>query len=57
MDSLSQMITDEALAAGFAAVGFATAIGVALDMIEYGGNQMIAEQIARLDLSEAGGAS
>ena len=42
---------------GTDAVGFATAIGVALDMIEYGGNQMIAEQIARLDLSEAGGAT
>jgi glycerol-3-phosphate acyltransferase PlsX len=42
---------------GTDAVGFATAIGVALDMIEYGGNQLIAEQIARLDLSEAGGAS
>ena len=41
---------------GTDAVGFATAIGVALDMIEYGGNQMIAEQIARLNLSEAGGA-
>ena len=40
---------------GTDAVGFATAIGVALDMIEYGGNQLIAEQIARLDLSEAGG--
>jgi glycerol-3-phosphate acyltransferase PlsX len=42
---------------GTDAVGFATAIGVALDMIEYGGNQMIAEQIARLDHSEAGDAS
>lgn len=42
---------------GTDAVGFATAIGVALDMIEYGGNQMIAEQIARLNLDEAGGAT
>ena len=42
---------------GTDAVGFATAIGVALDMIEYGGNQMIAEQIDRLDLSQARGAS
>ena len=40
---------------GTDAVGFATAIGVALDMIEYGGNQLIAEQIARLNLDEAGG--
>ena len=42
---------------GTDAVGFATAIGVALDMIEYGGNQLIAEQIARLDIDEAGDAS
>ena len=42
---------------GTDAIGFATAVGVALDMIEYGGNQLIAEQIARLDLSEAGGPS
>ena len=41
---------------GTDAVGFATAIGVALDMIEYGGNQMIADQIARLNLNEAGAA-
>ena len=37
---------------GTDALGFATAIGVAVDMIEYGGNQMIADHIARLGLSE-----
>ena len=37
---------------GTDALGFATAIGVALDMIEYGGNQMIADHIARLDLTQ-----
>ena len=36
---------------GTDALGFATAIGVAVDMIEYGGNQMIADHIARLGLS------
>lgn len=34
---------------GTDAVGFATAIGVAIDMIKLGGNQMIAEQVAKLE--------
>ena len=38
---------------GTDALGFATAIGVALDMINYGGNQMIAEHIAQINISDA----
>ena len=38
---------------GTDALGFATAIGVALDMINYGGNQMIAEHISQLNLGDA----
>lgn len=37
---------------GTDALGFATAIGVAIDMINYGGNQMIAEHIAQLNIGE-----
>jgi len=33
---------------GTDAIGFATAVGVAVDMVKRGGNRMIAEQIARL---------
>ena len=35
------------------AVGFATAVGVAVDMIRRGGNQMIAEHIERLNMPSA----
>ena len=32
-------------------VGFATAIGLAVDMVKYGGNQLIAEHMSQLDLT------
>jgi glycerol-3-phosphate acyltransferase PlsX len=36
---------------GTDAVGFATAIGLAIDMVKYGGNQLIAEHISQIGLS------
>ncbi|CAN0464878.1 unnamed protein product, partial [Discosporangium mesarthrocarpum] len=36
---------------GTDAVGFATAIGLAVDMVKYGGNQLIAEHMTQLDLA------
>ncbi|MBM3559657.1 MAG: phosphate acyltransferase PlsX [Alphaproteobacteria bacterium] len=39
---------------GTDAIGYATAVGVAVDMVKRGGNRMIAEQIARLSLPTAG---
>ena len=37
---------------GTDALGFATAIGVAIEKINYGGNQMIADHIAQLNIGE-----
>ncbi|MGE0737505.1 MAG: phosphate acyltransferase PlsX [Alphaproteobacteria bacterium] len=39
---------------GTDAIGFATAIGVAVDMVKYGGNQLIAEHMAQLDVARGG---
>lgn len=39
---------------GTDAVGFATAIGLAVDMVKYGGNQSIAEHMTQLDLARSG---
>ncbi len=39
---------------GTDAVGFATAIGLAVDMVKYGGNQLIAKHISQLDLARRG---
>lgn len=39
---------------GTDAVGFATAIGLAVDMVKYGGNQLIAEHMTQLDLARSG---
>lgn len=42
---------------GTDAVGFATAIGLAVDMVKYGGNQMLAEHIARIGNGRDGGSA
>ena len=39
---------------GTDALGFATAIGLAVDMVKYGGNQLIAQHISQLDLVRSG---
>lgn len=39
---------------GTDATGFATAIGLAVDMVKYGGNQLIAEHMTQLDLARGG---
>lgn len=39
---------------GTDAVGFATAIGLAVDMVKYGGNQLIAQHISQLDQARSG---
>jgi glycerol-3-phosphate acyltransferase PlsX len=39
---------------GTDAIGFATAIGLAVDMVKYGGNQLIAQHISQLDLARSG---
>jgi glycerol-3-phosphate acyltransferase PlsX len=39
---------------GTDAIGFATAIGVAVDMVKYGGNQLIAEHMSQLDMARSG---
>jgi glycerol-3-phosphate acyltransferase PlsX len=39
---------------GTDAIGFATAVGLAIDMVKYGGNQLIAGHIQKLDLARGG---
>lgn len=39
---------------GTDAVGFATAIGLAIDMVKLGGNQLIAKHISQLDMARRG---
>lgn len=39
---------------GTDALGFATAIGLAIDMVKYGGNELIAQHISQLNLARGG---
>jgi glycerol-3-phosphate acyltransferase PlsX len=39
---------------GTDAIGFATAIGLAVDMVKYGGNHLIAKHMTQLDLARSG---